>query len=240
MGIPCRLRPRPRLAAAGSACLLLWAVQAAYPAASPDAQTFPEVACRYEIRETNLADHSQTRWSWLFWRSQRMIQTADGNRQGGDIWERNAQNQIFYRRLYHPDRTAVEYMPADSAVDHRNFDWTRLSTLVDRKTLDRLPVGAAVTIAGRTAQRRFGRLDGWQTEILWLAGEHLPARLSKSDGRLSIEMELVDLRPLSEAPIPPVPVADIDRYRQIDHADLGDMESDPFVRKLDTREPHDH
>ena len=55
-----------------------------------------------------------------------------------------------------------------------------------------------------------------------------------------MELRLVEITPLSAAKRKPVGIEEIANYRQIDAADFGDMENDPFVKKLMAAEGHHH
>lgn len=192
----------------------------------------PEVACRYAMKVADRDGKSFTR-AWYFWRTRDRVQTRDEDGDHGEMWERDPQGRIFYRRLFHADRIAVEYMPADLPSQGPGFDWTRLATMLGEDELDRLEIRGTTTIMGRPAEIRSGMIAGQQVELVWLPAERLAARFWKREGMRSVELTLVELSAPSRARAKPVALQEIETYRQIDHADFGDMESDPLVRRLD-------
>ncbi|NJD06113.1 MAG: hypothetical protein FIA97_06400 [Methylococcaceae bacterium] len=210
-------------------------------AAADDAAALPEVACRYEMRVLGTA-HGRVNASrsWYFWRTGSTVQTRDDDGDHGEIWERTDKNVIAYRKLYHQDRTAVEYAPADRAIHGLDFDWQRLASMLAPKDLEALKVSQRKTINGEPAELRKGVIGGQELEVTWLTQTRLPASIKKTvQGEIHL-LELQELRPIELAPWHPTPIETIDAYRQIDATDLGDMENDPFVKKVLHENGHHH
>ena len=169
-----------------------------------------------------------------------MIQTQDADGDYGEIWERTANGSIQYHNLYHVDKTAVEYMPADMPTNNMRYDWVKLSSMLNQQELDALKYVKKTQVLSRSAELRKGKIDGQTIEVLWLPDEILPARIVKKDKTGSVELRLVEITPLSTAHRKPVEVEEIANYRHIDAADFGDMENDPFVKKLMAANGHHH
>ena len=106
---------------------------------SASTQQATEVACHYV---TKVTPHGKAATSssndWFFWRNPNMIQTQDADGDHGELWQRTANDSIQYRKLYHTDKTAVEYMPADMPTNNMNFDWLKLSSMLNQQELDAL------------------------------------------------------------------------------------------------------
>jgi hypothetical protein len=198
-----------------------------------------EVACRYELKVT---PHDQSNpplnTAWFFWRSPDMIQTLDADGDHGEIWEQTANGSIQYRKLYHADKTAVEFMPADNTTNNVRFDWIKLSSMLSQQELSALKPVMKTTVLGRSAELREGKTEGESMTVLWLTDENLPASIIRKDKQGVVELRLVEVGPLSEVHRKPISVIDIADYRQIDAADFGDMENDPFVKKVLAEEGH--
>jgi hypothetical protein len=198
-----------------------------------------EVACRYELK---VIPHDQSQaplnTSWFFWRSPDMIQTLDADGDHGEIWQQTANNSIQYRKLYHADKTAVEFMPADNSTNNVRFDWAKLSSMLSPQELDALKPIKKTTVLGRNAELRQGKTDGESMTVLWLTNENLPASIIRKDKKGVVELRLVAIEPLSDVSRKPIAIKDIADYRQIDAADFGDMENDPFVKKVLAEDGH--
>lgn len=205
-------------------------------------QAVTEVACRYEMK---VIPHAKTKQpvsttAWFFWRTAGMVQIQDADGDHGEIWERTSDGGIQYRKLYHADKTAVEYMPADRPANNMDFDWFKLSSMLGRQELEALKLVKKTRVLGRGAEWRQGSVDGKSLEVLWLPEDKLPAGIIRKDKAGSVELRLVEIAPLSTARRKPVAVAEIADYRHIDAADFGDMENDPFVKKTMAEVGHRH
>ena len=195
---------------------------------------WPELACRYELTVTPQAKNQalKSKNSWYFWRKNTLVQTGSADGAYGEIWERTGKGVILYKKLYHADKTAVEYMPADRTIDNSDFNWFKLSSMLSRQELDGLKPLKKTRVLGRKAQWLKGKSAGQNLKVLWLLEEKLPANIVRTDKTSRAELRLVEISPLSSAPRQPVRLEDIADYRHIDAADIGDMENDPFVKKL--------
>jgi hypothetical protein len=112
--------------------------------------------------------------------------------------------------------------------------------MLTQQELDALKLVKKTKVLGHSAELRKGKTDGQNIEVLWLPDENLPARIVRKDKTGSVELRLVEITPLSAAKQNPIAVEEIANYRQIDAADFGDMENDPFVKKLMAAEGHHH
>jgi len=204
------------------------------------AKPVDQIACRYEMNVMASDQHKALpgHRTWYFWRQGNNIQTQDENGDFGEIWEKTGMGSIQYKKLYHADKTAVEYMPADMPNNQMNFDWFKLSSMLSREELDGLKVVKKMQVLGRSAELRTGKAAGQDVEVLWLPDQELPARIVRKDKSASIELQLLEIAPLSEARRQPVAPEVIANYRHIDAADFGDMENDPFVKKVTTVDGH--
>ncbi len=169
-----------------------------------------------------------------------MVQTRDADGDHGEIWEQSANGSIQYRKLYHADKTAVEYMPADAPTHKISFDWIKLSSMLNQQDLDTLKSIKKTNFLGFSAELRKGEKNGQTIEVLWLPDENLPASIIRKNKSSRVELQLVEIEPLSATHRKPVSIQDIANYRHIDAADFGDMENDPFVKKVMATQGHQH
>jgi hypothetical protein len=70
-------------------------------------------------------------------------------------------------------------------------------------------------------------VDGQEVDVLWLEHEQIPARVRRRSKGYEEIVELKEPYSFAESPWPQNETAG---YEAIDYADLGDRESDPFVR----------
>lgn len=207
----------------------------------PSLAMLPEVACHYQMQASaaHKGDKPQTT-AWYFWRSHDVIQTQDADGDYGEMWQLTPKNVVMYRKLYHGDKTAVEYMPADTTTNNMTFDWSKLAGMLSPAELDALPAVKQLKVLGREAELRKGKVDGQTLEVLWLVNEKLPAKIVRKDSHRQLELKLIEIKALQEASWQPVGSEIIADYRHIDAADFGDMENDAFVKKVMSAEGHHH
>lgn len=86
-----------------------------------------------------------------------MIQTLDADGDNGELWGQTANGSIQYRKLYHADKTAVEFMPADNPTNNMRFDWIRLSSMLSQQEFDALKPVKTTKAMGRSAELRKGK-----------------------------------------------------------------------------------
>jgi hypothetical protein len=131
-------------------------------------------------------------------------------------------------------------MPADMPTNNMNFDWLKLSSMLSQQELDALKAVKKVQVLGHNAELRKGKINDKTIEVTWLLDENLPASIIRKDKTGNVELHLVEITTLSAAKKKPIAIENIDNYRQIDAVDFGDMENDPFVKKVMQEEGHHH
>jgi hypothetical protein len=200
-----------------------------------------DVACRYETKviQNNKSKKPSVN-PWFFWRTSNMVQTQDADGDHGEIWLRTVNDSIQYRKLYHADKTAVEYMPTDMPTNNMSFNWDKLSNMLSQSELDELKWVKKTHVMNRNAEVYKGKIGKQAIEVVWLTDEKLPASIIKKDKVGTIELHLVEIEALSVARKKPLDVEEIANYRHIDATDFGDMENDPFVKKVTAGNGHHH
>lgn len=183
---------------------------------------------------------------WRVWRDNQRVEVAQLDSDSGEAWQRSGattgdRELLFFFRLFHADRTAIEYAPTELAALGMAGDWQRAQLLVSPQTLQQLRPVAGRTLHGRRAITYRGEIDGERIDIDWLVDDKLPARIQRRSGDRTTTITLRALHPLAAAPWQRPPSRN---YRIIDYADLGDMERDPFVQRVLSMIPggelHDH
>jgi len=142
-------------------------------------------------------------------------------------------------RELHPDaHRMIVYAPGDLRAMGRTPDWARLAGLVDPDLRARLTAKSEGSALGQPMTRYRGTdAQGLPVQLDWLDGTGLPVRLSIDTPRKaqrndkSRDDDGIRLLALRQTPAE-LAFTPIDGLLEIDHADLGDMELDPFVRGL--------
>ena len=207
--------------------------------------TFPAIACRYESSQQILASPHDTQspatpTSSYLWRESDRVETRDEGGETGALWERSNAGVIFFRKLYHQAHKAIEYYPDDLRAAGNNLSWDAIASTFDPKLLgSALKRVANENYLGREAERYRGEVDGVVMEVVWLTQERIPAMVTKTAANRVDTLRLAEIWPIEKAPWMRSTSVLLEQYRHLDFTDLGDIESDPFVKSV-VSNAHDH
>jgi hypothetical protein len=190
------------------------------------------IACTYEKTVTAAGQASQS--AWHVWRSADRVETRDDLSRQGEIWQRDAGGRLFFTRLFYPERVALEYAPGDLAATGLTPSWEQVAAaLLDPRQLGTsLRLAGKGQVAGLGVEHYAGTLDGVAAEVDWLPALGLPARVAKTFPERAVSLAIKDCAESPKAQAQPLSSQELDAYRHIDFSDLGDMESDPAVRRI--------
>lgn len=134
---------------------------------------------------------------------------------------------LEHREIFAAGQRVVVYAPGDLRALGQSQDWARLAGLVDPALLAGLKPAGSTRTAGQVALRLRGVHEGARIALDWMAGPELPARYRRvgPQGRLELDLRTLKRVPAADA------FASTDGYRELDYADIGDMELDPFARQ---------
>ncbi|MGB0126132.1 MAG: hypothetical protein WBP72_00745 [Rhodocyclaceae bacterium] len=212
-------------------------VRAELPSSAPAAAP---IAALYETRivaKEKGAKPQTTRW--YFMREAGRVEVRDEHGHTGELWERDPSGKVFHSRLFHDDRAQIEYGPTEFQVLGKT--WGRVSTLIDRNalgsTLKRIGQGHR---AGRLVERFRGTAEGRPVDVSWDSALALPAEIHGEDAQKTTTVRLLRTWASGQAPLAMTAAETLAGYRQVDGADLGDMESDPLVMRVLQQTGQDH
>lgn len=222
------------------AALLSLALIVASPAARADAPSPAPVAALYETRvvpKRHGAKAVVTRW--YFWRDSGQVEIRDEHGRTGERWERDPSGKLFYTRLFHQDRAQIEFAPTEFQVVGKI--WGKVSMLIEPDSLGTsLKMSGTERRAGQSLVRYSGSADGQRIDLRWRADLALPAEIRGDDAHKTTTVRLLRSWPLEQAPQSMTDATALAGYRMIDGADLGDMESDPFVTRVHGQGGYQH
>lgn len=206
--------------------------------ATENSTPLPAVACHFTSHVALRGQQPQAQgWDWYWWRQPDRVETRDAGGNTGQIWEASKNGQVTYWRVFHKNKRVIEYTPGDLRALGQHPDWPTITKVIDPTLLTTKlqPVGK-VEILGRQAQRYQGQVNGVEFEVWWLDREQVPALVRQVSEHREETLRLKAIYPLQESPWARSQIVD---YVHLDYADLGDKESDPFVRSLLHGEAHD-
>jgi hypothetical protein len=154
--------------------------------------------------------------------------------QQGEIWQRANNGQFYHTRLFYQEKAALEFYPGDLAALGNAPSWQRLSALIDPNSLGKtLALTGKEENEGVWVEHYQGIIKAQAVEVDWLPNLKLPARLSRQDPEGKVVLTLNTCGKPSELPVQPISKTELDNWRHLDFTDLGDMENDPQVRRLE-------
>lgn len=133
---------------------------------------------------------------------------------------------VEHRQIFPAEQRVVVYAPGELRALGQSQDWSRLGGLVDPAERAGLKVAGSTRRAGQVTLKLRGTHEGVRIDLDWMAGPDLPGRYRRVGPGERLELTLRTLRrvPAEEA------FASTEGYRELDYADIGDMELDAFAR----------
>lgn len=197
-------------------------------------ENLPAVACRFtftvEKRGNTTPEENE---DWYLWREATQVETRDASGETSEIWRRDWEGFISYQRVSHADQQVIDYTPDDLSGLQLSPDWAHLTSIIsyDFITMN-LEDGGQVDTLGKQARRYQGVMNGVAIEVWWLEAEQIPALVRQTSGEQITTLRLQEVYPLEQSPWLR---ARADQYAHVNFAELGDQESDPFARRLQSQ-----
>jgi hypothetical protein len=189
-----------------------------------------DIVCRY--RKQTGSDQQLKEGDWFFWRQGNRTETRDDVSHQGEIWERQQRGGYFYTHLFFDEKVALEFTPGDLAALNSAPSQPQFFSLIAPAVFGKelLLVGESKP-NGISVESYKGYLKGMSAEVDWLPALQLPARIEKTgkDGN-SLKLILESCGKPSEFKVQP---AHLDSFRRLDFTDLGDMEDDSQVQRIE-------
>ena len=190
------------------------------------------IAARYVEQKTDLRTGRSNAGTWYFWRDANRIETAKPALGMAEIWNRDAGGRITHARFFHDDRRIIDTSSGELLARGIDTNWQKLATLFDPRSTPALRRIDSTRLLGQAATVYRGDSNGTRIEVVWLEHANLPGRLTRVTKHERVDLRLAELLAVSPPDWPRLVATTTDDYLRIDVADLGDMENDPFVRKV--------
>lgn len=187
----------------------------------------PALAAEFITTVRSTAGTEQN-YRWRFWRSAERVETLDLQTHSGEVWLRAANGEISYQRIFHAQRTVIEFTAGDLKAIHAYPDWQAVSLLITAPSSQALIPAGQQTLLQRPTLR-YQSPDDPQSGLNWLEREQIPALIDFTQQQQTLQTQLLAVYSPASAPwVPP----DVRDYAVIDFADMGDKENDPFIQSI--------
>lgn len=204
------------------------------------------VAARYAVTVSGTPGLTLRHHTWHFYREPQRIALLKGAID--EIWQRYAQGQIRFERIFHDEQRIADYSAGELATLGVHTHWAELASFVDARSLAALRVASRSGTGANERVQLAGVIDGERCRVEWLPALQLPARLHRSTRAGAItDIRLVRHQALPAPAAWPQPGARSADYLRLDAADFGDMGYETVVRlsealdvRLGWRKAHAH
>jgi hypothetical protein len=205
----------------------------AFPASADEAgaESFPALSATFETVVRSDAGVERRRWRLL--RNPARVDYEWLDEDWVDIWRAGVGDGLSLVKLAETDRTLIEYSEGQLRALRASPTWRELNAVLpaDPRAMGLRHTGTR-RLFGQPAESYTGKRAGQAIRLIWLARDRLPYRLVVKQGRRTTRLQI---RSLALGPTPVRGARELSGYRRLDGADLGDLESDPFVQRHDQR-----
>ncbi|ACJ28082.1 Conserved hypothetical protein [Shewanella piezotolerans WP3] len=179
------------------------------------------LSARYVVSNSNGGNREIT----LLRNKQQLI--YQHNPQSFELWDRRGE----YVRYFPNERRSVSYRKGDLLSLNMHFNFEQLNHLISPATIKGLqqrPISKTNLLDTCITQQYSGDQSGHKLVVSWIDKLALPHSFVVSNANGSMQYQLVELTPFSNDEFSAL----ISGYQDIDFADVGDNESDPFIAKM--------
>ena len=192
------------------------------------------ISVSYEL----LTNGQKTNWDMV--RKPDSIVTFNETTQRGEMWQRDNKGEISHTRIFPQERKLVEYTQGELKTLNKLPSWNQLASIFNPKEIKKLKNTGEKEVLGKQALVLEGTLNGLPTIIWWIDELQLPAYVEQGLGHLRTQIIMKELYNVAPAQWTWANLSTFENYAKIDASDLGDMESDPFVKTLLKAEGNHH
>jgi hypothetical protein len=196
--------------------------------------SLPSISVKYELQ------NSIQKMDWFMDRKPKSIATFNAASQQGEVWSINTYGDIEHNRVFVQDKTIVDYTNGQLKTLNKVPQWNQLASIYSPKQIAKLNKTGEKILFGKSVTVHEGVLNGLPTVIWWMPEMQIPAYVQQGDGKARKSMMMVEMRTETPSTWSWVNPTALVNYARIDASDFGDMESDPFVKKLLELEGHHH
>lgn len=196
--------------------------------------SLPSISVKYELQ------NSTQKMDWFMDRKPKSIATFNAASQQGEVWSINTYGDIEHNRVFVQDKTIVDYTNGQLKTLNKVPQWIQLASIYSPNQIAKLNKTGEKVLFGKSVTVHEGLLNGLPTIIWWLPEMQIPAYVQQGEGKTRTSMLMVEMFTQTPNTWSWANPASLINYARIDASDFGDMESDPFVKKLLELEGHHH
>ena len=201
-------------------------------------EKLPNAAIEFETTITK-ADHSENHYRWYFWRTDNRVETRNPQDNSSEEWTKLANGQVEYAIIFHDAKQAIDYSPVDLGMIGETPNWAMTTLLFSPEMMATLVSDNDETLFNQKAIHYKTNLPNTIFEVTWLSQMQIPAMIKREENGQTITTKIVSLEPAEKSMLSN---PDASAYYHTVFADIGDKESDPFIKSVmhKLKGAHDH
>ncbi|MBQ0794512.1 hypothetical protein [Zhongshania sp.] len=188
------------------------------------------ISAHYQISHYEHSAQPETFSHMVLWRRANSVAEQYPERGITELWERNHSNSIKLNRYFDAYQRGIEYSPSEIKVVKTDDDWSMKNQLIADSLLSKMSLSKK---SGKACERKeiyTLENDNETITVVWLPAYKIVKSYKRSaNGKIS-HWSLTEMSSDSKI-IDAFFIKYLD-YQTTDYADIGDSESDPFLRKM--------
>lgn len=194
----------------------------------PSIDKLPAVAIEFETVIKN-ADQHENRYRWYFWRADNHVETRNPQDNSSEVWTKLANGQVEYANVFHDAKQSIDYSAVDLEMIGETPNWTKTTLLLSPDMLATLVSDGDVALFNQKAIHYKTTLPNTVFEVTWLPDRQIPAMIKREENGQTMTTTIHVLETTEKAMWSRSEALD---YYHTVFADIGDKESDPFIKSV--------
>jgi hypothetical protein len=186
---------------------------------------------RYEIRRGDHVERLEVV------RTQERVEHRYATRGMTEIWSRDGRGELSHWKVFHKAGRSVHYTAGDLRTIQVEPSWEKLATLINPDERAHLKSRGTRRTESGTLSVLEGLIDQQRARVLWNEQTSWAQEIVIGAQGDKTRFRLLSSEACSASACAPLDTAEV---REIEFADLGDSENDPFVRSFLASFAHGH
>ena len=224
-------RFKPILNCPEVAILFIGALLSALPTQAEECNPSTPISAHYQVTSRNSAQAGDSTTKQLvLWRHKNSVAEQFPAKGITEIWERNHSNSIKLNRYFDAYQRGIEYSPSEVKNVNSDNDWSMKTQLVADSLLNKMNISNREGSGCEREETYLLTEKNYTATLVWLPAYRLVKSYHMQRGPLVQEWTLskktTDKNDINHF------FSKYSDYKTTDYADIGDNESDPFLRKM--------
>lgn len=188
------------------------------------------LGAEYAYSKMPINKKSDNKHTMNLWRMENQVAQEYLDTGMTEVWQKLSNGELRLIRYFDHDKQAIEYQPGEVSYHNAKSYWQQLQHMVDDAMLAKMTLTNKVGSGCNYVETYQLNTDKQTLTIDWMPQYHLTKSLSKVVNGIETNWQLVKLIDQQQKILDTFKIRE--QYRSTDYADIGDNESDPFLKKM--------